>query len=228
MDHDRSKDANASKVDASQAGSSELDVSALDALVDARLELLDRWTSAIRHELGNVLYPSQTLLAAAAQEPGPAGELAARVRDLMDTIDHNRASLACLRPVARSDADGAAIVGEWWAATRHLLRAIVGRQVRCSGPADRDHALPATAKGLTAITLPIFVALDLQSTVGPLKEVVVASERGELTLTITATGPGIEHAALPRRARDAARMLGCALEMSGKAGLWGAVVRWPG
>jgi hypothetical protein len=206
----------------------EAKASALDEQVEARVQLLERWTSAVRHELGNVLYPSRSLLERASNSPGPASEIAARIGDLMESIDHNRASLACVRPVSNDASSGATIVGEWWGRTRHLLHAVVGRQVRCTGPHECDHALPATDSGLTALALPIFVALDLAAGDGGIESVVVDAPRGELALRIEAAATGLDRLALPSRVYAVAAVLGCEVTSETRTGTWTARARWDG
>jgi len=195
-----------------------------DAEVQARLDLIQRWTSAIRHQLGNVLYPSKKMLTEAAQSPGLASKLASGVEDLVETIDYNRLALACVRPATTEDATGATVVGAWWDLTRHILQSVVGRDVNCRGPSQHDRALPASAKGLTAFALPIFIALDLAE--ASLDSIAVEARSDEHALTIEAKGSGLEQMVIPACALAAAEALGCALTSHAKPGGWVVQALW--
>ncbi|MFI4915827.1 MAG: hypothetical protein ACIAS6_04885 [Phycisphaerales bacterium JB060] len=188
----------------------------LDELVLQRVELLDRWTKAIRHDLGNVLYPSRALLAGAADEGGRAGELAERVCDLMNMIDECRESLTNFRAPTGHDAGGAVDLKEWWRQSRHLLKAVVAG-TRLNGPNVSSLALPVTPKGLTRLVLFTLVALDLQLS-EPLPECITLEARQHpigLAISVAGHHPGLT---LPAVLHELAAQLECSIDLQNGSG----------
>lgn len=185
--------------------------SLLDQQIEARVDLLNRWTKAIRHDLGNIIYPSRRVMLEAAAE-GPAGEtLAQRVGDLLDMMAESRQVLSLIRPVDDSDRAGAVVPSEWWSQAKPLLRALLRPGSKVIGPEPQDRALPVTPRGLTMLVMPVLIAIDLQAT-GPEPPVVTIGHPNDaraLTVSADVTTPGLT--ALPRVVDDLASQLGAEL-----------------
>ncbi|XOV74675.1 MAG: hypothetical protein ACFHWZ_14380 [Phycisphaerales bacterium] len=100
----------------------QFDRAELDDRLRERMELLQRWSRVIRHDLGNVVYPSRSLMEKAANEGEAGRKLGDRVRVLTEMMEANRAVLAFLGPLSPSDSDAAVIAAEWWPHAKSLLR----------------------------------------------------------------------------------------------------------
>ncbi len=200
-----------------------IDTSRLDTEVAERLELISRWTKSIRHDLGNVLYPSQKLVAEVMQGGGRPAELAERVDDLMDMVNGCRSALTNVRPVEAGHASGAVVPTEWWREVRHLMKAVTRPGTKIEGPSEPGMALPVSSQGLTMLTLSILLAIEIQMREPVPELVTIYAESNPSTITITARGDAEMPPRLPAVARQIAERLECQLEAQWSAGLWRVV-----
>lgn len=141
----------------------QFDRAQLDDRLRERMELLQRWSRVIRHDLGNVVYPSRSLMEKAANEGEAGRKLGDRVRVLTEMMEANRAALAFLGPLNPSDSDAAVIAAEWWTHAKSLLRAVPNGSWTMTGPTRRDRALPISACGLTHLAFSVMIAVDLHA-----------------------------------------------------------------
>jgi hypothetical protein len=180
----------------------------LDQQVEARIDLLNRWTQAIRHDLGNVIYPSNKVMLAAAAE-GPAGEtLAQRVGDLLDMLAESRQILSLVRPIDDSDRAGAVVPAEWWSQAKPLLRALLRPGSKIIGPEPQDRALPVTPRGLTMLVMPVLIAIDLQATGPEAPVVTIGHPKDARALTISVDSGTLGPSVLPSLLDGLAKRLG--------------------
>jgi hypothetical protein len=200
-----------------------IDSTRLDAEVAERLEFVTRWTRSIRHDLGNVLYPSQKLIAEVSEAGGRPAELAERVDDLMHMVNGCRSALTNVRPVEAGHAGGAVVPAEWWREVRHLMKAASNPRTRVDGPSERDIALPVSSQGLTMLALSILLAVEIQCRQPAPESISIGVRSDPESITIHVRGGGEPSPRLPAIALQIAERLECQLDTRWSAGQWSVV-----
>lgn len=137
----------------------------LDAQVRERLELLWRWTRVIRHDLGNLLYPSDSTARTILEEPTweAAHRYVRQTRTLVEMIDGSRAVLGDVGGSGRDDVPGTTDFKTWWGHFGPMASAIFpgGRPLRAlARPGTPEIAAPQSLVG--GVMLSALLAVELQ------------------------------------------------------------------
>lgn len=103
-----------------------MDRERLDREVTERLSLLCRWTAAVRHDLGNLVYADAGLLNKLQESGGEPGKLAERVVLLTEMLDASRAGLDEFRWPPKAGLPAVTQFSSWWVRFATLARVLVG------------------------------------------------------------------------------------------------------
>lgn len=132
--------------------------------VSERLDLVLRWTQAIRHDLGNLVLPSEAIaeeLERTCDDPRVARYIR-QVRSLREQVAWARDGLGALCE-ARYRSEGPTDFGTWWTRFAQLLRATFDHPVEVRVDRDVDPVpLRASPGELGRLFLAVFLGLDLQ------------------------------------------------------------------
>jgi hypothetical protein len=138
---------------------------ALDIQVQQRLELLWRWTRVVRHDLGNLLYPSDSTARTILEEPNweAAHRYVRQTRTLVEMVDSSREVLGDVGGSRRDEQAGSTEFKAWWGHFGPMASTIFpgGRPLRAVvRPETRPIAAPRSLVG--GVMLSVLLAVELQ------------------------------------------------------------------
>lgn len=203
-----------------------------DQEVSGRVRLVCRWSRALRHELGNLLYPSAGLLRRVEGSGRDGAKLVRHVRLLTELLDESRAGLDLVRSPADAGAGGTDLA-EMWGRIGPLIRSLLpeGSTVRLEGT-DAGTAAPAPEAVVAMVLVALCVAAELLAAEGERVELRVrpltGMNGGGGGLEVRLRGVWWAEPSVPELAEEFAMAAGGRLQsVLSESGEWVVEAAWP-